>query len=114
MSGRTRCRPHAATGRSVRRTQSAGLAIAGLVALKLRECRGDNAGLDLGETAEHLSDLGQWLLKLFSAITNAERPTARPSLSNGKKAWAASGGVGIGRVSAPAETANQRQKFGWK
>lgn len=82
--------------------------------MKLRACRGDNAGLDLGETAEHLPDLGQWPLNLFSAIANAERPTGKPSLSNGKKPWAARGGVGIGHVSSPAETANQRQKFGWK
>jgi hypothetical protein len=51
------------------------LVVAGLVPLKPRECRGDNAGLDLSETAEHLPDLGQWPLKLFSAITNAERLT---------------------------------------
>ena len=51
------------------------MVVAGLVPLKPRECRGDNAGLDLSETAEHLPDLGQWPLKLFSAITNAERPT---------------------------------------
>ena len=98
MSSSTRCRPHAATGRSVHRTQPAALVVAGLVPLKPRECRGDNAGLDLSETAEHLPDLGQWPLKLFSAITNAERRTGKPSLSNGKKPGAAGGGVGIGQV----------------
>ena len=74
------------------------MAIAGLVPLKLRECRRDDAGLDFGETAEHLPDLGQWPLKLFSAITNAERRTGKPNLSNGKKPGAAGGGVGIGQV----------------
>jgi len=51
------------------------LAIAGLVPLNRRECRWDNAGLDFGEMADGLPDLGQWPLNLFSAITNAERPT---------------------------------------
>jgi hypothetical protein len=87
------------------------LAIAGLVPLNRRECRWDNAGLDFGETAEHLPDLGQWPLNLFSAITNAERPTGKPSLSNGKKPRAAGGGFEIGHASLPAETANQRQKI---
>ena len=74
------------------------MAIAGLVPLNRRECRWDNAGPDLGETADHLPDLGQWPLKLFSAITNAERRTGESGLSNGKKPGAAGGGVGIGQV----------------
>ncbi len=90
------------------------LVVAGLVRLRLRACRGDNAGLDLEDTAGHLPDLGQWPLNRFAAITNAERPTGKPSPSNGKKPRAAREGVGIGRVSSPAETANQRQNFGWK
>jgi hypothetical protein len=87
------------------------LAIAGLVPLNRRECRWDNAGPDLGETADHLPDLGQRLLNLFSAITKAERRTGEPGLSNGKKPGAARRGVEMGYVSSPAETANQRQKI---
>ena len=62
------------------------MAIAGLVPLKLRECRWDNAGPDLGETADHLPDLGQWPLKLFSAITNAKHPTRKSQLIERQKA----------------------------
>jgi hypothetical protein len=41
-------------------------------------------------------------------------PPGNSTLSNGKKPRAAGGRVGIGHASSPAETANQRQKFGWK
>jgi hypothetical protein len=103
-------RTPAAIGRSVRRPRSAALAIAGRVPLKSRKCRGNHAGPGHGETADHLTDLGQRLLNPFLAITNAEHPTGESSLSNGKKPWAARRGVEMGYVSSPAETANQRQK----
>jgi hypothetical protein len=51
------------------------LIIAGLVRLKLREYRRDNAGLDLDETADALADVGQQALNPFSAITDAKHPT---------------------------------------
>ena len=65
----------AAIGRSVRRPQSAALAIAGRVPLKSRKCRGNHAGPGHGETADGLPDLSQQALNLFSAITNAIHPT---------------------------------------